>query len=82
MADCDCLPGCPFFHDRMTNMPALSGMMKKRYCLDDFMACARHQVKEALGKEKVPSTLYPSQSEMAQKVISAVRSSSTPQSAG
>ncbi|WP_455382847.1 hypothetical protein [Salinispira pacifica] len=69
MAECDCLPGCPFFHDRMQNMPALSGIMKKRYCLDDFMSCARHQVKEALGKEKVPGDLFPSQHERARTVI-------------
>jgi hypothetical protein len=24
MADCECLPGCPFFNDRMQNMPAVS----------------------------------------------------------
>ncbi len=79
MAECDCLAGCPFFHDRMTNMPALSGMMKKRYCLDDFMACARHQVKEALGKEIVPSNMFPSQFERARQMIGAARTSSAPQ---
>ena len=69
MAECDCLAGCPFFHDRMANMPALSGIMKKRYCLDDYMSCARHTVKEALGKEKVPSTLFPSQHASARELI-------------
>ncbi|HUX52500.1 MAG TPA: hypothetical protein VMW73_17055 [Spirochaetia bacterium] len=80
MAECDCLAGCPFFHDKMTNMPALSGMMKKRYCLDDFMACARHQVKEELGKQTVPSDMYPSQFARARQMILAARPASAPQS--
>jgi len=61
MTECDCLGGCPFFHDKMANMPALAGMMKKHYCLGDFMVCARHQVKEKLGKEHVPANLFPNQ---------------------
>ena len=69
MADCDCLPGCPFFNDRMENMPKIAGMMKKGYCQGDFMNCARHMVKEALGKEKVPSNLFPNQIEKAKALI-------------
>ena len=71
MADCDCLPGCPFFHDRMANMPALANIMKKKYCQGDFMACARHLVKEAMGKENVPGNLFPNQQDIANGLIAA-----------
>ena len=69
MAECDCLSGCPFFHDKMANMPALSSIMKKRYCLDDYMSCARHKVKEALGKDRVPGDMFPSHHEKAARLI-------------
>jgi hypothetical protein len=50
-------------------MPALAGIMKKRYCLGDFSVCARHQVKEALGKENVPGDLFPNQFDRARMTI-------------
>jgi hypothetical protein len=74
MPDCDCLPGCPFFNDKMLNMPALSEMMKKRFCRGDFNSCARHKIKDALGKEKVPSDLFPSQLEKVEDIIQSNRS--------
>ena len=60
MADCQCIPGCLFFNDRMADMPAMANSMKKRYCQGDNSACARYMVFSALGKEKVPADLYPS----------------------
>ena len=60
MAECECLPGCPFFNDRMKNMPATAKIYKDRYCVGGENAeCARHQIKMALGKENVPGDLYP-----------------------
>ena len=69
MPECECLPGCPFFNDRMQNKPSTAGLMKKRYCLDDFNSCARHMVFLKLGKEAVPSDLYPHQTEAAEKIL-------------
>jgi len=71
MAECVCLPGCPFFNDKMQNMPALAGIMKKRYCMDDFDSCARYMVFTKLGKEKVPMDLYPNQVERANEILAA-----------
>lgn len=59
MAQCECLPGCPFFNDKLTNMPAVSDMLKQQYCLDDFESCARYRVFKAKGKAAVPGDLYP-----------------------
>ena len=53
--DCECLPACPFFNDKMATKPSLASLMKKQYCKGDFNSCARHQVFIALGKESVPN---------------------------
>lgn len=69
MADCECLAGCPFFNDKMQNMPALANIMKNRYCHDDFAHCARHMIFEKLGKEAVPMDLFPNQTDRAEKIL-------------
>jgi len=69
MADCQCIPGCVFFNDRMADMPAMANSMKKRYCQGDYSACARFMVFSALGREKVPPDLYPSNVEKARVIL-------------
>lgn len=71
MADCPNLAGCPFFNDKMANMPATAESYKNRYCKDDYVNCARYKVCMALGKEKVPGTLFPNMHEAAEKLIAA-----------
>lgn len=72
MADCECLPKCPFFHDRMADKPATAQIMKKRYCLGDSSGCARHQVFKAAGSQYVPANLFPSQVERVPGILAAV----------
>ncbi len=69
MPDCECLPGCPFFNDKMDKMPAMASMLKKQYCQGDFVSCARYMVKVKLGKDAVPLDLYPNQIERAEKLL-------------
>ena len=69
MADCECLPGCVFFNDKMAKMPSTTDLFKKRYCKGDNINCARYMVFKALGKEKVPPYLYPNMVERAKGVI-------------
>jgi hypothetical protein len=57
MADCEKLKNCPFFSDRMANMPSVASLMKQSYCLGDKTACARYQV--ASAGIPVPGDLYP-----------------------
>ncbi len=73
MADCDCLPGCPFFNDRLKGMEGSATLFKKRYCLADYTSCARHQVVVALGKDAVPPDLFPNRNERAQLIIAGGR---------
>lgn len=69
MADCECLAGCPFYYDRMENMPGDSEFYKGKYCKGDSAECARHQVFEAYGKGRVPVDLFPAQVERAREII-------------
>jgi hypothetical protein len=71
MADCECLPKCPFFHDRMANKPATAQMLKNQYCLGDNTGCARHQVKVALGSDLVPADLLPAQTDKVKGILAA-----------
>ena len=69
MADCEMLVKCPFFKDQLNNMPAASNMIKKLYCRWIFNKCARHKVAIALGKEKVPSDLFPRDTRRANDIL-------------
>jgi hypothetical protein len=69
MADCECLPKCVFFNDKMAEMPATAALMKKRYCEGDKSTCARWAVRAALGPTAVPADLFPNQMERAQSLI-------------
>jgi hypothetical protein len=69
MADCECLAGCPFFGDRMANMPAIAESFKRRYCRGDNASCARYKVFKALGRERVPADLFPNEGDRAEKLI-------------
>jgi hypothetical protein len=71
MADCECLPKCPFFNDRMANRPATAELLKKQYCRGDNLGCARHQVKDALGSDMVPSDLLPAQTDKVKAILAA-----------
>ncbi len=48
MKECDYLQNCPFFNDKMANMPATADLFKNNYCKDNFSNCARYIVREAL----------------------------------
>ena len=71
MADCECLPKCPFFNDKMANKPATANMMKNQYCHGDNTGCARHQVKVAAGSENVPGDLFPGQTDRVPGILAA-----------
>ncbi len=69
MAECVCLPRCPFFNDRMGDMPATAQLMKKRFCLGEQTTCARFMIFSTLGSENVPMDLYPTQVERARELL-------------
>ncbi|HOX19162.1 MAG TPA: hypothetical protein PKW82_11940 [Spirochaetales bacterium] len=69
MATCECLPRCPFFNNRMASMPAMSTLMKKRYCQWDNSGCARYFVFSKAGPAKVPADLFPNQLDRAKAIV-------------
>ena len=69
MSECECLVGCPFFHDRMPIESGLGTVYKLNYCIGDFTKCARHIVVQVLGKERVPADLYPNQQARVAEII-------------
>ncbi|MBI5804613.1 hypothetical protein HZA73_01055 [candidate division TA06 bacterium] len=69
MPDCECLAACPFFNDKMANMPSMAGIYKNKYCKDDFESCARYIVFKTLGKGTVPADLFPNQLSRAEELV-------------
>jgi hypothetical protein len=72
MAECECLPGCGFYHDRMPIDSGIGLIYKKKYCLGDNTDCARHIVFMTFGKGTVPSNLYPNQTDRAKKILAGI----------
>jgi len=69
MAECNSLPTCPFFNDRMPDDDQAGLLYKMKYCHADFESCARYQVESALGRKAVPAILYPNMQDRAQEII-------------
>lgn len=70
MSACECLPGCPFYNDRMKDQPGMSNIYRKNYCMDGGNEnCARFMVRKALGGSRVPADLYPNQYDRAITLI-------------
>lgn len=69
MVECDRLPTCIFFNDRMEDMPTVASLLKKQYCQGDFRACARYRVEAKLGSTNVPGNLLPQDSTTADRIV-------------
>ena len=70
MGECPKLEKCPFFNNRMANMPSVSEWLKEQYCRKGYDTCARYQAAEALGgAAAVPIDLFLNQKQRAIEVI-------------
>lgn len=67
--DCPNINSCPFFNDRLKDMPSMSNIYKRNYCKKEYEKCARFKVANAIGKENVPLDLFPNQEEKSKKII-------------
>jgi hypothetical protein len=70
MNRCRKLAQCLFFNDELSDMPAASSAMKRRYCLEEFTRCARYTVKIVLGDEFVPHDMFPDDATRAKIILS------------
>ena len=69
MSDCELLKLCPFFNDKLKNMPTASDSMKKIYCRWNHAKCARFKVAVVLGRENVPPDLFPGDTRRAEEIL-------------
>lgn len=67
--ECEMLKRCIFFNDEMSDMPAISELLKEKYCRGSNADCARHMVFRTLGSGKVPSNLFPHDVARAESII-------------
>lgn len=67
MGQCPKLSGCPFFHDKMANMPSAAEALKSAFCLHDNSGCARFLVSSA-GKP-VPADLFPNHTHRVKSIL-------------
>jgi len=65
--ECERLPNCPFFTDKLPAMPNIAHMLKQQYCLSDKVKCARYIVVTA-GLE-APLNLFPNDVERAHEML-------------
>ena len=72
MAECTLLETCIFFNDKMSDMPSMANMYKQRYCKGDMMQCARYQVFKEVGRENVPTDLYPNDSDRVAVILAKI----------
>ena len=69
MADCELIEKCIFFNDKMAKMPSTAEVYKKMYCRQDHANCARYMVFAAIGRENVPTDLFPNEQQRATSII-------------
>ena len=69
MPQCECVPKCPFFNDRMKGLNFVKEQLKKKFCLGDKTGCARYMVFSRLGRDAVPGDLAPNQPERARELL-------------
>ncbi|TLM78827.1 MAG: hypothetical protein FDZ70_03695 [Actinobacteria bacterium] len=69
MADCECIEKCTFFRDRMADKMPIAALIQNKLCHNDGAECARHMVFERLGREAVPSDLFPVDTDRAIRIL-------------
>lgn len=70
MSCCERMEKCKYFNERLKELEAVQEMWKKNYCRADKTQCARYMVLQALGLDKVPNNLVPTQIDRAKSLIS------------
>jgi hypothetical protein len=70
MGNCEQLPTCAFYNEKLKDLPGLSEGLKRLYCWNETPNCARFMVLKAIGREKIPLDLFPNELERAKTIIS------------
>ena len=67
MSICEKQEKCPFFNDKLENMPSIAKILKQKFCMLEKEKCARYMV--ATSGLQVPASLFPHQPDMARFLI-------------
>ena len=68
--ECELLWECLFFKNKMSKIDRyLRIVYREEYCQRDYTRCAIYMVAQALGRDKVPTDLYPNMRDRAQKIL-------------
>jgi hypothetical protein len=69
MVACEVFEECPFFNDKLGEMPTHARVFKRVYCSGTPVQCARYMVFDALGVAAVPDDLFPNNEFRARRLI-------------
>lgn len=72
MPECKYLDSCRMMAELLKVAPGLAGDYRENFCEGDFSKCARHMVAIALGPDKVPLDLFPTEASRASEVIEGI----------
>ncbi len=71
---CENMSDCPFYQGREHLSRNIDKLYRMKYCMNNKANCARYMLATAIGKEKVPRSLYPNMNKMAKLLISEMSS--------
>lgn len=69
MAACPHIDVCALHRHTLADQPAVADIYSRLYCHGRSDVCARFVALGSLGRERVPSSLYPNQLERAARLI-------------
>jgi hypothetical protein len=69
MHECEKFDYCQFVLQAMPSMPQTSKLVQHFYCRSNYERCARYKVGKALGLKGIPDNLSPSDSQMADLLL-------------
>ena len=69
VGDCERLEKCRYFNEQLKDLKAVQEMWKRKFCKDDNSKCARYMVLKALGADRIPKYLVPTQVDKAKELI-------------
>jgi hypothetical protein len=69
MATCPHIESCALHSHTLVDQPTVADIYSRLYCHGRMDVCARYMALSSLGRERIPSTLYPNQLERAARLI-------------
>ncbi len=69
MADCEYIPECDFYHDKLDDMPMTAEFMKMLFCHKQSETCARYLYQYHTETAKAPKDLMPHETDKAKEYM-------------